>query len=42
MGEEAVWTSITLLCPVNLPNEEKLAEWEKLALWLAGQGETFD
>ena len=24
-GEEAVWTSITLLCPVKLTNEEKLA-----------------
>ena len=23
-GEEVVWTSITLMCPVNLPNEEKL------------------
>ena len=30
-GEEAVWTSITLLCPVNLPNEEKVAGREKLA-----------
>ena len=29
--KKAVWTSITLLCPVNLPNEEKLAGWEKLA-----------
>ena len=28
--EEVVWTSITLLCPVNLPNEEKLAGREKL------------
>ena len=40
--EEAVWTSITLLCLVNMPNEEKLAGQEKLARWLAGQGETFD
>ena len=31
IGEEEVWTSITLLCPVNLPNEEKLAGREKLA-----------
>ena len=30
-GKEAVWTSITLLCLVNLPNEEKLAGREKLA-----------
>ena len=30
-GEEAVWTSVTLLCPVNLPNDEKLAGREKLA-----------
>ena len=30
-GEEAVWTSITLLRPVNLPNEEKVAGREKLA-----------
>ena len=30
-GEEAVWTSITLLCPVNLPNKEKLAGRVKLA-----------
>ena len=30
-GEEAAWTSITLLCPVNLPNKEKVAGREKLA-----------
>ena len=30
-GEEAAWTSITFLCLVNLPNEEKVVGREKLA-----------
>ena len=28
---EAVWSSITLMCPVNLPNEQKPVGREKLA-----------